>query len=140
MVLRDAVGHLLVAADQRGAGPAPHQPDPGPQVGGHQQVRGVAAVQVEHPALALGLAAPQALLHAAYRLGVDALEQPPGHRPGLLRGVAGDDVQADAVLQGALALGGQRGDPRKLGGHRGGRLSPGEVDVGVTGSHRARGA
>src|SRR4051812_19247972 len=34
-VLRDAVGHLLVAPDERGAGAAAGQPHAGPQVRGH---------------------------------------------------------------------------------------------------------
>src|SRR4029079_869845 len=56
-VLLDQVGHLLVAADQRGAGPAPPQADPGPQVRVYLQVTGHAAVPVRrvqrmHPVLA----------------------------------------------------------------------------------------
>src|SRR5690348_4568928 len=56
-VLLDQVGHLGVAADQRGAGAAAHQPDPGPQVRVDLQVPGDAAVPVRrvqrvHPVLA----------------------------------------------------------------------------------------
>ena len=63
VVLLDPVGDLLVAAHQRGAGAPADQADAGPDVGVDDEVVALAAVQLEHPALALGLAAAQALLH-----------------------------------------------------------------------------
>ncbi|GAB3933652.1 hypothetical protein GCM10027614_05060 [Micromonospora vulcania] len=79
-------------------------------------------MQVEHPALPLGLAAAQAVLHRLdVRLG-DAVEQAAGLCPGLLGGVPGDDVQPDAEAKLPPGLGGECPDPVQLVGDLGRRL------------------
>ena len=137
-VFLDPVGHLDVAADQRRPGAAAEQANAGPQVRRHLQVVRRAAVQVAHPALAFGLAAAQPLLHGADHRLVDALDQPVGLHPRLVRGVPGDDVQPDAVAQRAPGLAGQAVHPAQLGVHGRRRFAPGQVDVGVAGRDRAR--
>ena len=111
VVLLDPVGDLLVAADQRGAGAAADQADAGPDVGVDLEVVLAAAVEVEHPALALGLAAAQPRLDLRDGLVVDAGEQPVGLGPGLLGGVAGDRVHPDAEPDLAALLLGEPPDP-----------------------------
>jgi hypothetical protein len=132
----DPVRHLGVAADQRGPGTGAKQADAGPQIRRDLQVVARTAVQFAHPAQALGLAVRQFPLHRADHRLVDALDQPVGLQPGLVRAVPGNHVQADAITQGAPGLASQAVHPAQLGVDRGGRLAPGQVDVGVPGGDR----
>ena len=131
MVLRDAVGHLLVAADQGGACPAAHESDAGPEVRGDLELVRATTVQRGHPALALRLGRLLACLRFRDLLGAEPLEQSIGLLPGLLRGRTADDVQSDTEADLATDLcrtathsGDLLGDLRR-------RLAPGEVDIGV---------
>ena len=96
-------------------------------------------LQLEHPALPLGLAAAQPCLDLLDRGRVDAGEQPVGLGPGLLGGVPGDGVHPDAEADLAALVGGELADPVDLLAHGGGRLAPGQVDVGVLGGDVAGG-
>ncbi|GDY57808.1 hypothetical protein SVIO_084310 [Streptomyces violaceusniger] len=133
VVFGDPLGHLGVAAHQGRARAAAHQADTGPEIGVDLEVVQAAAVQGEHALLALGLAAAEAGLDGAHGLRVEAVEQPARLGPRLLGGVAGDDVQPDAEADRTALFGGEGADPGDLLGHLGGRLAPGEVDIGVAG-------
>ncbi|GIF38258.1 hypothetical protein Axi01nite_25690 [Actinoplanes xinjiangensis] len=124
-----------VAADQGGTGAAANQAHPGPQVRRDDQAVTVAAVQFAHPLLADRLAAPQALLDGLDVGRGHVAQQSFGLGPGGFGGVPGDHVQADAEPHRRV----QRADPGQLPGHLGGRLAPGQVDVGVLGGDRAGG-
>ena len=132
-VLGDAVGDLVVAPDQRGAGAAAHEADAGPDVRvqlERARVARIAAVaQRGHPALSLRLGGGEVPAGGGDRLGVHAGEEGRGGRPGLVGGRSGDDVEPDPEAQ-RPAVGGRLVphpvDP--LGDHRR-RLAPGEVHV-----------
>ncbi|CAG7064346.1 hypothetical protein PICSAR18_02361 [Mycobacterium avium subsp. paratuberculosis] len=136
-VFGQPLGDLGVRADQGGARSPAHQADPGPQVRADKQFAAVAAVQLPHPALALGLAARQAGLHPLDVGRVDRRQQPVGLGPRRVRGVAADHVNPQAVLQDSPRVDGQPADPVQLLGDRGQRFAPGEIDVGVLGGHRS---
>src|ERR1035441_7884506 len=89
--------------------PAPprSRPTPAHRLGGALGVAGEPAVQLAHPARALGLAVREPLLHLAYHRLVDAFDQPPGLPPGLVGGVPADDVQPGAGAPLASRLAGQ---------------------------------
>jgi hypothetical protein len=89
-------------------------------------------VQGEHSTLAFRLAAGQALLNLVDGLRVETVQEPLRLGPRLLGGVAGDDVEPDAVARRAPMLTGQPSDPRQLLGYLVRRLAPGEVDIGVS--------
>ena len=55
VVLGDAIGDLVVRADERGADPAADETDAGPHVGVHDQAVVAATVQRRHALLADGL-------------------------------------------------------------------------------------
>ena len=135
-VLLDPVGDLGMAADQRGPGPAPDQPDPGPQVRGNLQPVPGPAVQFPHPAQPLRLAGGQAGLDLADHRLVDVLDQPVRLPPGLPGGVPADHMQPDAEPHRPRR--GQVRDPAQLRRHRVRGLAPGQVDVAVAGRHRSR--
>src|SRR5690606_6226552 len=97
------------------------------------RVGAAAAVQLDHAALPLGTGAGQALLGPLDGRGVEGGQETVGLGPRLLRGVAADDVQSDAVVEGAALDVGETADPRDLVGDGGGRLTPGEVGVAVAG-------
>src|SRR3984957_19457990 len=117
-VLLNPVRDLGVAADQCRSRASAQQADARPQVRRDLQVARRAAVQLAHPALPLGLTVRQPLLYLAYHRLVDALDQPAGLPPCLVRGVPGNDVQPDAVPQRAAGLPGQAVHPAQLGVHR----------------------
>ncbi len=140
VVLLDAVGDLLVAADERRARAAAHEADARPQVRGDLELVRAALVQ-RRPCGAGPRTARRASRAWAARdvRGVEAGQQPSGLRPRLLGRVARDDVQADAEAQlAARALRG-RADAVELLGDLRGRLAPGEVDVDVAGGDLERG-
>ena len=126
-------------ADQGGAGAPADQPYPSPQVGRDQQAAAAAAVQLQHAALPLGFAAPQAGLHPLDVCRVDGRQQPVG--PGFRGGVPADHVDPQAVLQNPAVIGAQSTNPIQFLADRRQGLAPGEIDVGVfsrdrTGSRR----
>lgn len=65
-------------------------------------------------------------------------QQPIGLCPCLLRCVAGDHVQADAVVHCASVGLGEVSDPRQLGGNRGGRFAPRQIGISVACGDGAR--
>ena len=83
-------------ADQRRAGAAAHQADAGPEVGADLELVAPAAVQRGHALLADRVHAREDALRRGDRRVVEMADQPVGRRPGLRRGLADDDVQADA--------------------------------------------
>ncbi|WP_253842773.1 LLM class flavin-dependent oxidoreductase, partial [Mycobacterium colombiense] len=93
VISRDTAAEAWAEADRLLAAIDPaDQAHPCPQVGGDQQLAAVAAVQVQHAALALGFAARQAGLHPLDVRGVDRGQQPVGLGPRLGGRVAADHV------------------------------------------------
>src|SRR4051795_1556030 len=93
-------------APPRGRGAAGDGRIARPRVGGDDDPVAPSAVELEHPALALGLRRAQVRLRGGDRRRVHRVEQPPRLAPRLLGRVARDHVQADAVAQlAALPLG-----------------------------------
>ena len=96
----------------------------------------VRGVQRAHPVLADRLAGAEDLLCLGDLGWVQVVQQPAGLGPGVCLGVPGNHVQPDAEPQRAALGGGQLADPGQLLRHLGGRLAPGQVDVGMLGGHR----
>ncbi len=138
VVLLDALGDLGVAADQRGARATAHQADTGPQVRVHLQAV-LAAVQRDHPPLPLRAAAGESFLHARDGGRVEHVEQPLRLGPRLVGAVAADHVQPHAEPRFTAQRRRLAPDPGDLLRDLVGRLTPGEVDVGVPGGHPAGG-
>ena len=101
VVLGDALGDLVVAADQRGAGPAADESEAGPEVG--RRRRGRRGARRAAPPCAAGRptrCVGELLLRLGHQLGRHGVEQPVGLGPRVLgRPVAGDDVEPDAEAQ-----------------------------------------
>ena len=96
-----------VSGSPTSAVPAPPRtrPTPGPQVGADLELVAPAAVQPAHALLADRIHAREHGLRLGDARVVDVGDQPLGLRPGLGRGLADDDVQADAEAQLAAARG-----------------------------------
>ena len=137
-VLRSAVNHYAgaefertnqhrsresVVDDQGNAGADLGDLNAGPQVRRHLERVGPAAVQRDHPPLALGLRGPLDGLGPFDRGRVQPVEQALRLRPGLLRGVPGDHVQPDAEPQLAPGRLGLLAHVVELARDRGGRLA-----------------
>jgi hypothetical protein len=88
-------------------------------------------VQRGHPSLALGLGRALDGLGSLDRGRVEPVEQPLRLGPGLRGGVLRDHVQPDAESRLAPGRFGLLAHPVQLLRHRGGRLAPGQVGVGV---------
>ena len=140
VVLGDAVGDLLVAADQRGARAAAHEADARPQVGGDLELVGAAAVQRDHAPLALGLRGARA------RPGPRAISA--GSRPASSRSASAHASSDVSRVMTCRRIPKRSSRPARAGGlahavellrdlRR--RLAPGEVDVGVAGGDLERG-
>ena len=104
-VLLHPLGHRLGVADQRRAGAAAHQADAGPEIGADLELVAPAAVQPAHALLADRIHAGEHGLRLGDARLVDMRDQPVGRGPGLGRGLADDDVQADAEAELAAARG-----------------------------------
>ena len=100
--LGEAVGDLVVAADERGAGALAQQADTGPEVRGDLLLdSGADAVRAPRSGSVMRAWPTDSIvvkrcLRRGARLGIHAGEQAVGLGPGLVGGVAGDDVQPDA--------------------------------------------
>ena len=133
VVLGDAVGDLVVAADQRGAGAAADQADAGPHVRVDLERRsslGSAAVQRGHAPLAHRLGRRRSRrCAAAIAAGSMPASRVGRDRPRLVGGRSGDHVEADAEPQRPAVAGGQAPHPLDPLGHHGRRLAPREVHV-----------
>uniref|UniRef100_A0A7S3XRX8 Uncharacterized protein n=1 Tax=Heterosigma akashiwo TaxID=2829 RepID=A0A7S3XRX8_HETAK len=134
-VCLDAVRHLLRVAHQRRAGAAAHQAHAGPEVGRNLQAVAhiglveAAAVQLGHAALADRVHALEAGLRRADGGFVQLGQQLARGAPGLVLGLAHDDMQPDAVAQRAPVCGGALAHVGQLLGHLLGRLAPGQIGV-----------
>ena len=85
VVLGDALRHLVVAADEGGPRPAAHEPEPGPEVGGDDQVLAPPAVEGEHPLLPDRLLPGEAAEGLGHHVRGHGVEQAVGHGPGVRR-------------------------------------------------------
>ena len=139
VVLGDAVGDLVVGADERGADAAAHQPDAGPHVRVHDEAVAVAAVQRRPSAAARPtassrsrLARPRSRRRHARRA---ARRRPPTPRRRSAGRSRGSGCRSRASRPAAAASARMRVDA--LGHHRR-RLAPREVHVDVLGRDRAR--
>ena len=100
-IVMDGFRDIVRRSDQRRAGAAAHQPDPGPQIGAHHQPVAAPSMQRLHPPLPGGIARALRLLHERDGVIVDATDQAVGFGPGGLFGFAHDHVQTDAKAHAA---------------------------------------
>jgi hypothetical protein len=131
-ILRDPFGDLLVAADERGAGAPADEPDAGPQVRVDLELVASAAIECEHSLLPFGPGLLEQRLSGRNLGIVEPFEKPLGGRPGLGRGIARDDVHADAEADRSFRRVRELADALDLLGRLRGRLTPGEVDITVS--------
>ena len=135
VVFSDAVGHLGVTTDQRGARATPDQAVSSPQVGRDLETGRASVVQGHHPLLANGIAASEDLLRRVDPLRRQACQEPLRLRPRVGRGVTTDDVQSDAELQLAPVSRGAGPDPVESIGNLSWGLTPRQISVDVLRRH-----
>ena len=115
LVFPQAFGNGFRTADQGGANTVAHQADAGPQVGADFQLVTPAAVQVQLTQLADGIGVgAQALLGEGDSFVGQMTDQAIGGVPGFLIRLADDQVDAQAVGQGAAPRGGAGSDRVQL--------------------------
>ena len=124
LIFADALRHLLRVTHQRGTRAAAHQPDAGPQIRGNTQIVARSLMQGAHPRLASRVHAGEDLLRLSDGVVVKMGDQPVGGGPRLLFRFAHDDVQTDAILQGAPAGRGALAHHRQLLRHQFRRFAP----------------
>ncbi len=135
----DGRGNLIVGTDERSARSATEQSDAGPQSRRKFERPGVpagdeslaTAVDLRHPALPDRLGGLEPCLGPGHIVGVDGVVDLLCDGPGLFLGVAGDDMEADAVVERPAVDCGAGRDGLQLRSDVIGVLTPGEVDVGT---------
>ena len=138
----DFLRHLLVAADDGGSHAAAHQRIAAPDIRGDLQQTDVFRIdllglnilqQRAHAFLPDRFGAPQQRLGAVNTLRGNAVEQACGFAPGLLLGIAADNVKANAKARRAPLGGGQRAHGFQLRRDLLRRLAPADPGVGLGG-------
>src|SRR3984885_13590513 len=115
VVLRDAIGNLRVAADERRSGSAPEPADAGPQVRVDLEVFSPATVESDHTLLANRARRAELALCDRDGLVVRVGDERLRGGPGLVGVVPGDDVQTDPEPRFAALLLGQLAHPLEVG-------------------------
>lgn len=114
LIFADAFRYLLRITYQRGTRAAAHQSDAGPQIGRNAQIIARSLMQGAHPRLAGRVHAGEDLLRLGNSIVVKMGDQPVGGGPCLFFRFAHNDMQTNAVLQGASAGRGALAHHRQL--------------------------
>ncbi|SSW79391.1 Uncharacterised protein [Klebsiella pneumoniae] len=135
LIFADAFRYLLRITYQRGTRAAAHQSDAGPQIGRNAQIIARSLMQGAHPRLAGRVHAGEDLLRLGNGIVVKMGDQPVGGGPCLFFRFAHNDVQTNAVLQGASAGRGALAHHRQLLRHQFRGFAPRQIAVDLLGRH-----
>ena len=135
VVLGDALGDFLVATHQCGARAGADKAETGPQVRRDDEIVPTAAVEIGHTLLTDRVGLCELALGEGDHVVLHGFEHSLGDRPCVGESVPADDVETDSEREMPTGPVCQLAHVVDALGNLARRLTPGEIDIGVTGGN-----